>query len=258
MRAAVFLAMEDQDKLENKTPLVNENLKKCLNTKDGRLVASLVLDFLQVFHLDFTLAVFQPEINSLSGLEGRDAVCRELSLSPLELNSNCPLLLQLVRRGQRRASEEPSQKQIEHARRKFDFYDKDGSGSVLTDDLKRVFTDLFPGLNKNMLETFLSDELRAADRTFSRTVDVQLFVKLYKRLFADCLTVVRLLFTSRRHLQANDSGSVDFQQQVCGHSKASSSALKKDCLDLDLEGVPDDGDSFFDDPLPKPQKTYGW
>lgn len=32
----------------------------------GRLVASLILDFLQVFHLDFTLAVFQPEINSVS------------------------------------------------------------------------------------------------------------------------------------------------------------------------------------------------
>ncbi|XP_063758039.1 FGFR1 oncogene partner isoform X6 [Eleginops maclovinus] len=64
MRAAVFLAMEEQDKLENKTPLVNENLKKCLNTKDGRLVAGLIVDFLQVFHLDFSLAVFQPEINS--------------------------------------------------------------------------------------------------------------------------------------------------------------------------------------------------
>lgn len=32
----------------------------------GRLVASLMLDFLQVFHLDFTLAVFHPEINSVS------------------------------------------------------------------------------------------------------------------------------------------------------------------------------------------------
>lgn len=32
----------------------------------GRLVASLIIDFLQVFNLDFTLAVFQPEINSVS------------------------------------------------------------------------------------------------------------------------------------------------------------------------------------------------
>ncbi|MED6270199.1 Centrosomal protein 43 [Characodon lateralis] len=66
MRAAVFLAMEDQERQENKTPLINENLKKCLNTKDGRLMASLIMDFLQVFNLDFSLAVFQPEINSVS------------------------------------------------------------------------------------------------------------------------------------------------------------------------------------------------
>ncbi|XP_055362580.1 FGFR1 oncogene partner isoform X8 [Betta splendens] len=100
MRAAVFLAMEEQDKLENKTPLINENLKKCLNTKDGRLVASLIMDFLQVFNLDFTLAVFQPEINWLNGLDSRDLVCRELGLSDSEVNKNSPLLLELVRRGQ--------------------------------------------------------------------------------------------------------------------------------------------------------------
>lgn len=29
----------------------------------GRLVASLIVDFMRVFHLDFSLAVFQPEIN---------------------------------------------------------------------------------------------------------------------------------------------------------------------------------------------------
>uniref|UniRef100_A0A3Q2EIX7 Centrosomal protein 43 n=1 Tax=Cyprinodon variegatus TaxID=28743 RepID=A0A3Q2EIX7_CYPVA len=106
MRAAVFLAMEDQDRLENKTPLINENLKKCLSTKDGRLVASLILDFLQVFSLDFSLAVFQPEINSLNGLDGRDLVCRELGLSESELNRNSPVLLELVRRS--RQKDEPS------------------------------------------------------------------------------------------------------------------------------------------------------
>ncbi|XP_039463569.1 centrosomal protein 43-like isoform X4 [Oreochromis aureus] len=46
----------------------------------------------------------------------------------------------------------------------------------------------------------------------------------------------------------------DFQQ------KEETSADKRECLDLDLEGEEDldEGDSFFDDPLPKPQKTYGW
>ncbi|KAM9679607.1 centrosomal protein 43 isoform 4-T4 [Dama dama] len=64
LRAAVFLALEEQEKVENKAPLVNESLKKFLNTKDGRLVASLVAEFLQFFNLDFTLAVFQPETST--------------------------------------------------------------------------------------------------------------------------------------------------------------------------------------------------
>uniref|UniRef100_UPI0037E856C4 centrosomal protein 43 isoform X3 n=1 Tax=Semicossyphus pulcher TaxID=241346 RepID=UPI0037E856C4 len=316
MRAAVFLAMEEQDKLENKTPLINENLKKFLNTKDGRLVASLMVDFLQVFNLDFTLAVFQPEINSLNGLDGRDPVCRDLGLSESEVNRNSPLLLELVRRRHKPSEaersdsvpKEPTQKQIAHARKKFNFYDKDGSGSVLREDLKSVFTDLFPTLNKNMLERFVTDELRAADKSFSKAIDFQLFLGFYKRLFAQCRSVVRLThdqvlqdcdvsqplslvhedkissppvskiprFKGQNHrgqsqTAAKDSealkslGKGDFLQQGSKHgeasgSRASSSGLKRDGLDLDLEVEedPDEGDSFFDDPLPKPQKTYGW
>ncbi|XP_049613737.1 centrosomal protein 43 [Syngnathus scovelli] len=104
MRAAVFLALEEQDRLENKTPLVNENLKKCLSTKEGRLVASLIVDFMRVFHLDFSLSVFQPEINTHpSGLENRQLLCDELGISEAELNANSPVLLELVRRRQRKS-----------------------------------------------------------------------------------------------------------------------------------------------------------
>ncbi|XP_023250143.1 FGFR1 oncogene partner isoform X1 [Seriola lalandi dorsalis] len=293
MRAAVFLAMEEQDKLENKTPLINENLKKCLNTKDGRLVASLIMDFLQVFNLDFTLAVFQPEINSLHGLEGRDLVCRELGLSESELNRKSPLLLELVRRGRHKdepsvCTQEPSQRQITHARKKYDFYDKEHSGSVSKEDVKSVFMDLFPRLNKNMLERFISDELRAADKTFSKAVDLQLFLGMYRRLFSQCRSVVVQdsdvtpppeekissppvskipRYKGQKHrgqsqTAAKDSDCVtslgrgDFQQQ---DSRTSTLAVRRERLDLDLEVEDDldDGDSFFDDPLPKPQKTYG-
>ncbi|XP_045915898.1 FGFR1 oncogene partner isoform X10 [Micropterus dolomieu] len=289
MRAAVFLAMDEQDKLENKTPLINENLKKSLLSRDGRLVASLILDFLQVFNLDFTLAVFQPEINSLNGLDSRDLICRDLDLSESEVNKNCPLLLELVKRGRRRPAEEPSPKQIALARKKFDFYDKGGSGSVAKEDLKSVFTDLCPSLNKNMLERFLTDELRAADKTFSKTIDFQVFLGLYKRLFAQCTSVVVQdsdVGQPQSHLPedrtssppaSKDSDGVTslgkggLQQPGSKHSEASDSRtsssgpnrerLDRDRdqdLDLEVEDDPDDGDSFFDDPLPKPQKTYGW
>ncbi|XP_047243351.1 FGFR1 oncogene partner isoform X3 [Girardinichthys multiradiatus] len=283
MRAAVFLAMEDQDRQENKTPLINENLKKCLNTKDGRLMASLIMDFLQVFNLDFSLAVFQPEINSLNGLDSRDLVCRELGLSDSELNRNSPVLLELVRRGRQTDNpavhskgdrgghvlKELSQKQIGHARKTFDFHDKDLSGSVRKEDLKSVFKDLLPGLDKNMLERFVDDELRAADNT---EIDFQSFLAMYKRLFTQCRSVVVPDSNESRHQTQNledkpgsppvskESERVlsplkrDLQQQ-----DRSSVAVKREHLDLELDAEEDhdEGDSFFDDPLPKPQKTYG-
>ncbi|XP_037837378.1 FGFR1 oncogene partner isoform X4 [Kryptolebias marmoratus] len=303
MRAAVFLAMEDQDRLENKTPLVNENLKKCLNSKDGRLVASLIVDFLQVFNLDFSLAVFQPEINLLNGLDSRDLVCRELGLSDSELNKNSPLLLELLRRGRHgdgpdvpaeggrsgNIPKELPQKQLALARKTFDFYDKDQSGSVGTEDLTSVFSDLLPGLNRNLLERFTSDELRAADRTFSDTVDFQFFLETYKHLFSQCRSVVvqdsdgsrpqnqvpedkvvsppvskipryrgpRSQTVAKDPERSFPAGKGDLQPQT----SSSSSAGRKEHLDLDLdleeEEDHDEGDSFFDDPLPNPQKTYG-
>ncbi|XP_068565264.1 centrosomal protein 43 isoform X1 [Cebidichthys violaceus] len=275
MRAAVFLAMEEQDKLENKSPLINENLKKCLNSREGRLVAGLIVDFLKVFSLDFSLAVFQPEINSLNSLDSRDLVCRDLGLSESEVNRNCPLLLELVRRGRHKPSEEPSQKQISVARKKFDFYDKDGSGSVRREDLKNVFTDLFPSLNKNMLEHFITDELRAVDQSFSTTVDFQMFVGFYKRLFSQCRAVVVQDSEGALPEEKISSISKDLDSVVslsqgdlqhtgarlgeASHNRTPSVGPERERLDLDLEVEedPEDGDSFFDDPLPKPQRTYG-
>uniref|UniRef100_A0A1A7YA63 Centrosomal protein 43 n=1 Tax=Iconisemion striatum TaxID=60296 RepID=A0A1A7YA63_9TELE len=285
MRAAVFLAMEDQDRLENKTPLINENLKKCLNSKDGRLVASLIMDFLQVFNLDFSLAVFQPEINSLNGLDSRDLVCRELGLSDSELNQNSPLLLELIRRnrlGDKRAvsakvSKELSQKQMADAHKSFDFYDKDRSGSVSKEDLTSVFSDLFPNLNRNMLERFICDEVRAADRNLSDGIDFQVFVGMCEHLFSQCRSVVVPdpdpdVSPSQNQIpedkagspvskdleRASSPGQADLQQ--ASNNRSASSAVRRESLDLDLEGEEDhdEGDSFFDDPLPEPQKTYGW
>ncbi|CAB1452238.1 unnamed protein product [Pleuronectes platessa] len=270
MRAAVFLALEEQDRVENKTSLINENLKKCLSTRDGRLVASLIVDFLQVFNLDFSLAVFQPEINLMNGVDSRDLVCRDLDLSECEENRKCPLLLELVSRGRRRDKrsvclEEPSHKQITNARRKFDLYDKERSGSVCKEDLKSIFADLFPNLNKNMLEIFVTDELRAADRSNSQTADFQLFLGIFKRLFAQCRIVVgqdsdvglvaETATNSPPICEDSDVvmslGKGDVQQD------ASSLGFQSERVDLEVEDDLDEGDSFFDDPLPKPQKTYG-
>ncbi|XP_066567865.1 centrosomal protein 43 isoform X2 [Amia ocellicauda] len=196
LRAAVFLALEEQEKIESKTPLVNESLKRCLNTKDGRLVASLITDYLQVFNLDFTLAVFHPEINTLNGLESREAVARELGITEPEGNKNTPLLLEIVKRGRHKekgsssSAEELSPKQIAEARKKFEHYDKDKSGEISKDELRTLFIDLFPHFHKNMLERYVTDEFRAVDKNFSNSIDFNEFLGMYKRLFIQCRSVV--------------------------------------------------------------------
>uniref|UniRef100_A0A3P8XY17 Centrosomal protein 43 n=1 Tax=Esox lucius TaxID=8010 RepID=A0A3P8XY17_ESOLU len=302
MRAAVFLAMDEQDKVENKTPLVNENLKKCLNTKDGRLVASLIIDFLQVFHLDFTLAVFQPEINSLNGLDSREQVSRELGITETDMNRNTPLLLELVKRGRHREKssegdkatsipKELSPRQIADARKKFDIYDMDRTGGVCKEDLQSVFGDLFPNFNKNMLESFVTDELRAGDKASSKSVDFQEFLGLYKHFFSQCRSVVShdcsdVFLNPSRYTEektslvskgvevhhSNSETSLSFgslKGKGTGHvttrhsdaSRDNGNVVLKKGLDPeeeeDAEEDADEGDSFFDDPLPKPQKTYG-
>ncbi|XP_072540406.1 centrosomal protein 43 isoform X9 [Salminus brasiliensis] len=324
LRAAVFLALEEQDKVENKTPLVNENLKKCLNTKDGRLVASLITDFLQIFNLDFTLAVFQPEINTLNGLDGRESLFRELGLSELEGNKSTPLLLELIRRGRHKEKasifsegdrvmpipKELSPRQIAEARKKYDCRDKDRSGGISKEEVIGVFSDLFPSFSRGMLERYVADELRAKDKDVNSSIDFHDFLGMYKRFFIQCRSVVTsdgsdvvsslgkviedrisLSPTSKiprykgfikpsaaqeeppgsqaGELSQNPSeplGSLKGRAFVQAPSMASEglaasrndpTALRRP-LDLGLEDDDEEGDSFFDDPLPKPQKTYGW
>ena len=52
------------DNVKNKSKLVNSRLSDYLSTTNGRLVASLVREFLEFFDLHYTLAVFDPETNT--------------------------------------------------------------------------------------------------------------------------------------------------------------------------------------------------
>ncbi|XP_016348016.1 FGFR1 oncogene partner-like isoform X9 [Sinocyclocheilus anshuiensis] len=323
LRAAVFLALEEQDKVENKTPLVNENLKKSLNTKDGRLVAGLVTDFLQVFNLDFTLAVFQPEISTLNGLDSRETLSKELDISETEVNKNTPLLLELVKRGrhkdktsvftegerliERTFPKELLPRQIADARKKFDSHDKNRSGEINREAVIGIFADLFPQFSRNMLDSYVTEEFRAKGKDTRNTVDFQDFLGMYKCFFTQCRSVVTsdssdALYSSSKttedkiisfsaskipryqgfvkHSSAQEEkadpkagdrrpgeplgsqknrGSVQVSEgteEGLGDGKNLPTPLRR-ALEFSLEDE-DEGDSFFDDPLPKPQKTYGW
>ncbi|NXY60223.1 FR1OP protein, partial [Callaeas wilsoni] len=208
LRAAVFLALEEQEKVENKAPLVNESLKSFLGTKDGRLVAGLVAEFLRFFNLDFTLAVFQPESSTLNGLEGRENLARDLGITEAEGTVGGPLLLEVVRKCQ--------QKQIS------------GGGEVILSDSQCPTSKSSDGRSSAH-----SIPNKAAENTQSDTS-------------------VSSGEASKRsiHFMPNET-KLDPQLE----NKDLNTKEKSDPV-VDEDDV--EGDSFFDDPIPKPERTYGW
>ncbi|ERE85279.1 FGFR1 oncogene partner-like protein [Cricetulus griseus] len=207
LRAAVFLALEEQEKVENKTPLVNESLKKFLNTKDGRLVASLVAEFLQFFNLDFTLAVFHPETSTLQGLEGRENLARDLGIIEAEGTVGGPLLLEVIRRCQQK-EKGPANAEIPRYK---------GQGKKKTSGQKS------------------GDKKTNSESSQSEPSSISLSEPRSKSSLHSLAQETRIAsFLSSSTLDAKDKGV------LCGEED-------------DAEG-----DSFFDDPIPKPEKTYGW
>lgn len=98
LRANVYIALEQGDNVKNKSTLVNNKLTDFLSTTNGRLVASLVREFLVFFDLDFTLAVFDPETNIDNHLKyrGREKLTDALGLTELT-DTKSPLLSEILR-----------------------------------------------------------------------------------------------------------------------------------------------------------------
>lgn len=213
LRAAVFLALEEQEKVENKTPLVNESLKKFLNTKDGRLVASLVAEFLQFFNLDFTLAVFQPETSTFQGLEGRENLARDLGIIEAEGTVGGPLLLEVIRRCQQKEKGPAC-----------------GEGAL---DLADVHSP--PKSPEGKLSTHTGPSKKASSDASQSDTSISASEPKSK---------------SSLHLLAHET--------KIGSFLSSQSLDVKDKAGLGPHEDDMDGDSFFDDPIPKPEKTYGW
>ncbi|XP_050749448.1 centrosomal protein 43 isoform X4 [Gymnogyps californianus] len=223
LRAAVFLALEEQEKVENKAPLVNESLKSFLDTKDGRLVAGLVAEFLRFFNLDFTLAVFQPESSMLNGLDGRENLARDLGIIEAEGTVGGPLLLEVVRKCQ--------QKKIS------------GSGEVILSD--------------SLCPTSKSSDGRSSTHAIPN-----------KLPFYSSQGKNQSVGRAAETTQSDTSVSSGEASKRSIHFLPNETKLDPQLENKDLNtkeksdpGVDEDdveGDSFFDDPIPKPERTYGW
>ncbi|EDL02126.1 Fgfr1 oncogene partner, isoform CRA_a, partial [Mus musculus] len=217
----------------NKTPLVNENLKKFLNTKDGRLVASLVAEFLQFFNLDFTLAVFHPETSTIQGLEGRENLAQDLGIIEAEGTVGGPLLLEVIRRCQQK---EKGPASVEGALDLSDGHppskSPEGKSSANSTPSK---IPRYKGQGKKKTIGQKPGDKKTSSETSQSEPSVSLSESKSK---------------SSLHSLAHETRIASFL--------SSSAVDARDSSALCPDGDDVEGDSFFDDPIPKPEKTYGW
>lgn len=99
LRASVFLALEEQEHIQNKTPFLNKDLQNFLSTTDGLQVVLLIKEFLQFFKLEYTLAVFEPEVSCpTEKLEfSRNVLAKQLDLVDASDSNRLPLLASVLR-----------------------------------------------------------------------------------------------------------------------------------------------------------------
>lgn len=98
LRANVYTALEQGEAVRHKSSQVNRRLQQFLSTTTGRLVASLVREFLDFFELSFTLAVFDPETNIGKDFKHRERskLIEALGLTEL-VDREAPLLCEVMR-----------------------------------------------------------------------------------------------------------------------------------------------------------------
>nr|XP_060473071.1 centrosomal protein 43 isoform X1 [Panthera onca] len=232
LRAAVFLALEEQEKVENKTPLVNESLRKFLNTRDGRLVAGLVAEFLQFFNLDFTLAVFQPETSTFQGLDGRENLARDLGIIEAEGTVGGPLLLEVIRRCQQKEKGSTS-----------------GEGAL---DLSDVHSPPKSPDGKTSAHSSPSKIPRYTGQGKKKTSRRKSGAKANSEASQSDTSL------SSSEPKSRSSLHLLTHETKIGSFLSNKSLDVKDKAGLCPDGDDMEGDSFFDDPIPKPEKTYGW
>jgi len=100
LRAHVYLSLEGESSKGKALAQESKNVKLAafLSNTNGRLVASLVREFLQFFDLDFSLAVFDPETNIGRDVQYRERtkLCSALGLTELT-DPEAPLLSEIMR-----------------------------------------------------------------------------------------------------------------------------------------------------------------
>lgn len=182
LRASIFLALESQeDKTEN--PIKNVRLQKFLSEKDGKLCVGIIKQFLEYFSLEYTLAVFSPEVNHNESFPEDKEVANVLNLK-----SDSPFLQQIISRPKNSKADGLDESQISFLKSKFTSFDHASTGTIDKNDVATVLSLACPQMNKELIHVFVHDELEMANPR----VSFNSFINMCHKLYHMCVSVVNV------------------------------------------------------------------
>lgn len=95
IRAGVFLALEEDGNFKNKVPLFNQKFDDFVSTYEGKIIISLIREFLDYYSLHFTLSIFEPEVASPTPFVSRSELFDQLNIKSSE--NDAPILVTLLK-----------------------------------------------------------------------------------------------------------------------------------------------------------------
>lgn len=95
IRAGVFLALEEDGNFKNKVPLFNKKFDDFVSTCEGKIIISLIREFLDYYSLHFTLSIFEPEVASPTPFISRSELFDQLNIKSTE--NDAPILVTLLK-----------------------------------------------------------------------------------------------------------------------------------------------------------------
>ena len=98
LRSCVFKVIDNQDQVESKKSNFhweNPHARKLRDNKSSTLAAELIREFLEFYRLDYTLAIYGPEVNLKGKTEDKDGLARRAGFSTGAAKDK-PILLQML------------------------------------------------------------------------------------------------------------------------------------------------------------------
>ncbi|XP_035211273.1 centrosomal protein 43-like [Stegodyphus dumicola] len=245
LRAGVFLALEEDGNLRTKVPLFNKKFDDFIETSDGKIIVSIVREFLEYFNLNFTLSVFDPEIaSSSSPCYNRSDLCDKLKLENTKFDG--PVILALLKTTNGKQSEKGKIPNLSP-----DFFEKHAIAS--SDSVKSNLVNDILSKEKDKSDTFLSREISAVTNDVANELadDSEMCMKDKgnKKPFIGEIYAKDLFET--KSATKKDLLDTTFDKPNA-EEKSSINTFFKDTTTISSL----DHDPFFDEPLPAEKSPY--